>query len=1086
VSPPGSVAQVLMSLVFLCSASALWGQVPVETALDTTGLTWTTGGSAPWFGQTAISHDGVDAVRSGAIGDYSESWLQTTLAGPGTIAFWWRASSEGDADLLQFYAGSTVMSTISGGVNWQRAAFHISAGTQTLKWTYSKDGGANSGLDAAFLDEVAFAPDSGPPVLLVQPPPSLTVITGLTATLKVVAGGDQGLTYQWWFNETNLLVGATGATLTLNNLAPENTGYYQVVVTNASCSVTSAPTLIVATNLGPVTSALLLVDGSSASAFQTAITQLTIPFQRFTDEASFAIAVDAADPTSVLAIVDSYTLMQNQSSLVSFVQAGGRAILQYWSLTQGSRLASAFGAAFVQPLSSAISLYDWSAGLLYSGLVSPIGFTDLFYSDGMRLHPGGGAAALAGFTSNATANQAGVLVANQNRTLLNGFLMEEVSSTANAVQLARNEISYLTTLPGPPQITAQPHDRTVVVGATATFSVAASGKPAPAYLWLFNDTNVVAGATIALLSISGAGPSHAGSYCAVVTNVYGAVTSNPALLAVVDSAPVQNTLLFVDGTQQNVFQTALTQRGQPYQRFNDVNAFSAALATANPASTLAIADVTYSYPDLTEFANFTSAGGRSILEYWNLANGPVAIAFGVGVAQTVTAPPPLYSWGGTGVFAGLPSQVSLSDYYNYDGTMLQPLSGATAVAGYTAAPTANQAAIVLGSNNRTFVNGFLGEDVTTASQAVKIAANEIGLLCNDPAILVQPKNQMVFSGRSAFFSVTALGTAPLSYQWRKEGSDLPSATQAYLGLSNVQPGDEGQYQVIISNAVGSLTSSIATLTQTNRIPGAVAWWTGDGDSFDIIGTNHGALLSGARFTPGIVGQAFWFDGIDDQFSAPTAGFPVGTSDRTIELWTKLDSFNSGGESFVAGYGQFGLNNAAYALTIPTSDKQIYWSQWGQAIGGGGALKTNVWYHIAVSSSAGFTRLYLNGSEVANGRLTFSTTPSTRFYLGFLDASRRLRGAIDEVTVHNRALSADEIMAIYSAGNAGKPRPSRVLNCWLSTTNTAVLTWEGLAGVKLQRSDEPAGAAWQDVPGSESASSMVLPVTNNQSFFRLTR
>jgi hypothetical protein len=995
----------------------------LEASLNTSNLVWTTGGSALWTGRTEVSHDGIAAARSGRVSDNHESWLRTTVQGPGTIAFWWKVSSEGDADLLEFNIDAKEISTISGGVNWQRVAFPLPAGSHTLKWSYSKDSGVNSGLDAGFLDEVVFVPDSGAPILLVDPPPSLIVITGLTATLKVNAGGDQALSYQWWFNETNLLADASTSTLTLNNVALENAGYYQAVVANAFGSVTSAPTLLMVTNLGPVTYALLLVDGSGQSAYETALSQLAIPHQRFTTEGNFAVAIDGANPASVLAIVDSTTVMQNQISLVSFVQAGGRAILQYWNLSSGSPLARVFGASYTQPLLSATSLYDWSEGLLYSDLSSPISFTDLFASDGVRLTPGSGASALAGFTATSTTPEAGLLAANGNRTLLNGFLMEEVSSGAAAVQLARNEITHLS-LRGPPQITAQPHDRTVLLGAKATFAVAASANPAPAYQWFFNDTNVVSGASGAVLSISEAGPSHTGSYRVVVTNIYGAVTSSPAFLVVVANAQVQNTLLLVDGTQQSVFETALTERGQHYQRFDEVSAFNSALALADPASTLAIVDVSFNYVDLTELANFASVGGRSILEYWALTSGTVAAAFNASVAQIITAPPPLWNWDGIGVFAGLPNEILMSDAHLNDGCKLQPDSEGKAVAGYTQSPRVNEAAIVLGNGNRSFVNGFLGEDITNTAHAMKLAANEIDLLCSDPAIFVQPKSQTGLSGGKALFEVMAGGTPPLFYQWCKDGNNLAGATLSSLLLSNLQLTDQGNYRVVVSNANGVVTSSVATLHVIREIEGAVAWWSADGNSLDRCGTNHGTLLNGARFTEGMVGQAFWFDGNDDQFSATTTGLPTETSDRTLELWVRLDAFEEAGESFVAGYGGFGVHEAAYALTIVSSYHQPFWTQWGDAIRGGRALQTDVWYHMAAASAAGFTRLYLDGSEVASGRLDFSTTPGSRFLLGVLpepgETPRGLRGAVDEVTVYNRALSGEEIMAIYSAGGAGKP------------------------------------------------------------------
>ena len=517
--------------------------------------------------------------------------------------------------------------------------------------------------------------------------------------------------------------------------------------------------------------------------------------------------------------------------------------------------------------------------MLYSGLSSPISFTDLFASDGVRLQPGIGARALAGFTAASTVNQAGILVANGDRTLLNGFVMEEASSSANAVQLARNEISFLSVPVGPPQITSQPHDRIAVIGATATFAVAASAKPAPAYQWFFNDTNRIVGATGATLTLSGVGPIQTGSYHVVVTNVHGAVTSSPALLAVVESAPVQDTLLLVDGTQASVFETALNQCGQPYQRFNDVSTFNSALAAANPASTLAIADVTFNYVDLSELAAFVAAGGRSILEYWALANGSLASAFGVSVAQAITVPPPLYSWGGTEVFAGLPTQIFLSDTFVNDGNMLQPLSGARAVAGYTLAPTANEAAIVLGRNSRTFVNGFLGEDVPSQEQATRIAANEIALVCDDPAVLVQPASQSFVEGQNFLLTVTGLGTAPLSYQWRRNGTNLAGATLTSISFTGAQASQAGSYDVVVSNSIGTVVSATAVLSLNLAV--ADAFNPGASDFVDAFAIQpDGKILVGGMFSS-IGGQAraylarFHPNGVLDPTFSPSVNDRVG-------------------------------------------------------------------------------------------------------------------------------------------------------------------------------------------------------------------
>lgn len=65
---------------------------------------------------------------------------------------------------------------------------------------------------------------------------------------------------------------------------------------------------------------------------------------------------------------------------------------------------------------------------------------------------------------------------------------------------------------------------------------------------------------------------------------------------------------------------------------------------------------------------------------------------------------------------------------------------------------------------------------------------------------------------STTFGVAATGTAPLAYQWVKDGLNVPGATNASLSLSNVQLSQAGNYTVVITNTAGSLTSSVVALT----------------------------------------------------------------------------------------------------------------------------------------------------------------------------------------------------------------------------------------------------------------------------------
>jgi hypothetical protein len=79
------------------------------------------------------------------------------------------------------------------------------------------------------------------------------------------------------------------------------------------------------------------------------------------------------------------------------------------------------------------------------------------------------------------------------------------------------------------------------------------------------------------------------------------------------------------------------------------------------------------------------------------------------------------------------------------------------------------------------------------------------------------------------------------------------------------------------------------VAQTCVVPpsGLVSWWPGEGNANDIVGTNHGTLQGGAGFAPGVVGQAFSFDGVDDYVQIPhNANLDPGTGSFSLDAWIK--------------------------------------------------------------------------------------------------------------------------------------------------------------------------------------------------------
>jgi hypothetical protein len=88
-------------------------------------------------------------------------------------------------------------------------------------------------------------------------------------------------------------------------------------------------------------------------------------------------------------------------------------------------------------------------------------------------------------------------------------------------------------------------------------------------------------------------------------------------------------------------------------------------------------------------------------------------------------------------------------------------------------------------------------------------------IVSGPAIIADPSGQTIMAGSNYAFSVTASGSAPLSYYWFKDGTQLPGATQATLALNNVATTQAGNYSVVVSNFVGSVTSAPALLRVKN-------------------------------------------------------------------------------------------------------------------------------------------------------------------------------------------------------------------------------------------------------------------------------
>ncbi|MEZ5302705.1 MAG: hypothetical protein R3F11_19020 [Verrucomicrobiales bacterium] len=149
------------------SISAFFGATLPGSAVEDGAMPWVTGGDAFWFVQSNTSHAGGSAFQSGDIDDVEggqQTFVETTVNGPGTLTFWWKVSSEEGWDFLTFSVDGSDEAEISGDEDWQQVSFMVEgAGPHVVRWTYEKDDGVSNFDDTAWLDHVGWTPGSGAP-----------------------------------------------------------------------------------------------------------------------------------------------------------------------------------------------------------------------------------------------------------------------------------------------------------------------------------------------------------------------------------------------------------------------------------------------------------------------------------------------------------------------------------------------------------------------------------------------------------------------------------------------------------------------------------------------------------------------------------------------------------------------------------------------------------------------------------------------------------------------------------------------------------------------------------------------------------
>jgi len=616
----------------------------------------------------------------------------------------------------------------------------------------------------------------------------------------------------------------------------------------------------------------------------------------------------------------------------------------------------------------------------------------------------------------------------------------------------------------PPSIIQDPQSATNYLYDIASLSVTAGGPRLPlAYQWYQNGTNL-AGATSRVLTLSNLQFSAAGSYVVVVTNVYGSVTSAPAVMTV-SNPPVD-------------LQAGLVA----YYAFDETNGTTAADSSTNGYS----ATLT-NYPDQTSMWGPGRIGGALALNllttttnqyvatdlplafadtnnftfsFWEkLANAsnpynprlitPIGTNHwvlwspnvGVGFYPAAASPGPQFGhWTHFVVTYNRPN--GIYELYVNGAKVLKAQS-----ASYVKPVTDLQNPWIIGNDENLSRNldcwrGYL-DDVriynrviypTEALALYQLATTE------PPTFTVAPQSQNLWVGETLNLSAVVDGTLPIAFQWQKNGTNIPGAVFAQLVIDNMQLTNAGPYTLTASNQVQTASATaVITVTNFNLTNMVAGWWKFD----DGAGTtaldsstngNNGALDNfpgdDSGWVPGLIGPyALNFINIpatpQEYVSIPDS--PSLNFDSTLKF--TLSAWVKGSPGQINGAGiickGFGWGGEQYCMDISINSMWRFFCH--NASGSTVSITptnaaTGQWQHLAVAFDgvAGFIRMYVNGQLVGTNAAPTSLLANShevsignRPYTNDNVYNLPLTGQIDDVRIYTRALSATDVQALYA-------------------------------------------------------------------------
>ncbi len=715
---------------------------------------------------------------------------------------------------------SPTNTTVNAGATAMFTAAATGNPTPTVQWLVSTDGGATySNVSGATLTTLSFTAMSSQngnkykavftntngsattatATLTVDFAPTVTtnpvnqsVISGSTATFTAAASGNPTPTVQWQVSTdggatfTNVS-GATSTTLSFAASTTQNGNQYRAVFSNSvGTATTSAATLTVGSipviSASPVSTTVNAGATATFTAAASGNPAPTVQWQLSIDGGATYSNVSGTTSTTL-----NFTATSNQNGnkyKAVFTNTNGSATTATATLTVDfAPTVTTNPVSQVIPAGSTAT-FTAAAG----GNPTPTVQWQVSTNSGSTFtNVSGGTSTTLSFTVSNT--QTG----NEYRAVFSNSVGTATTSTATLM------------VGSIPVISTSPASSTVSVGATVTFTAAATGSPSPTVQWqvlpsggTFTD---VPGATSTTLSFTATSSLNGNKYQAVFTNANGQATTGSALLTV-NFGPIVTTnpaSQSVGAGSTATFTAAASGNPTPTVQWqvstNGGSTFTYISGATLPALSFTVSAGQSGNRYRAVFGNYlgtaaTTAATLTVPASIAIVTNPANTTVNTGSAATFTA-------SATGATA-VQWQVSIDG-----GATFSNVSGATSTTlSFTAASSQNG-----NKYQAVFTNSGGSATTTAATLTVDFA----------PTVTANPANTTVTAGSTATFTAAASGNPAPAVQWQVSTNgggtftNVSGATLAALSFTASTAQSGNQYRAVFTNSVGAATTTAATL-----------------------------------------------------------------------------------------------------------------------------------------------------------------------------------------------------------------------------------------------------------------------------------